>query len=167
MYKQFFLALLVITSASRYAFASEIVFSCKEDYISDYNEHIFTATTLKNDKNGYRLTIVDHYQLMDFYNNLFLMQNDSLSRLEVLFSQCNFSKELEWEVSCNQPISATFYDRSNEAIVSTTNLDITNGRFSTEEENKNWFFSSLGLSVNNKFAEMKAQYHPEDNCSTK
>lgn len=164
MFKQFFLVLLVSIFSTVSVSARETIFSCKEEYDSDYNEHILTSTTLDHDTNAYRLIIVDHYQLVEFFSNLYITQNVSVHSLEVLFSRCTFSKDYEWEVKCNRPLSATFYDQKGNPIASLTNMDISYGHFNTEEENKNWFFSSLGLSVSNKFAEIKAQFHPNENC---
>jgi hypothetical protein len=164
MIKPLVLVLLVIYYSAAIANAREAIFSCKEEYDSDYNEHILTSTTITLEDNSYKLTIIDHYQLMDFFNNLYMTQNESIYSVVVLFSQCNFSKIHEWEVDCNRPTSVIFYDQKGNSIVTQTNMGITSGSFNTEEESKNWFFSSFGLSVKNKFAEIKAQFHPDDNC---
>lgn len=167
MFKQLFLVLLVITSSLLSAQASEEIFSCKEEYDSDYNEHIFTSTSLTHENNNYKLTIIDHNQLVEFYNTLYNSQNESVGSLEVVFSRCIFSKEYRWEINCSRPQSAFFYDQNGKSIATLSYMDISSGHFSTEEENTNWFFSSLALSVGSNFAEIKSQYHPEDNCKTK
>jgi hypothetical protein len=164
MFKFLTLCVTFFIVSSINTFASETIFSCKEDYISDYGEHVITSVILDKALNSYRLNIVDHAQLVELYNSLYDLQNESIHSVQVLFKNCSFSKEHEWEINCSKPVSATFFDNMGNSLASIINMNTNSGRFVTEEENKNWFFSSLGLSVNNKFAEIKAQFHPEDNC---
>lgn len=167
MFKQLILVLLVIKYSVVSATANEQIFSCKEEYDSDYNEHILTSTSLAHETNTYKLTIVDHNQLVNFYRSLFAAQNELVNSIEVVFSRCSFSKTYDWEINCSRPQSAIFYDKNGGPVASLNYMDISSAHFSTEEENTNWFFSSLGLSVGEKFAEIKAQYHPNDTCTNK
>jgi hypothetical protein len=164
MFKFLTLCVTFFIVSSINTFASETIFSCKEDYISDYGEHVITSVTLDKGLTSYRLNIVDHAQLVELYNSLYAIPNETIYSVQVVFANCSFSNEHEWEVICNKPESATFFDQYGNALTYITNMKTNSGRFVTEEENKNWFFSSLGLAVNNKFAEIKAQFHPEDNC---
>ena len=166
MFKLLTFALSFLAISMTSAQAQQEIFSCKEEYISDYNEHILTATKLTKESDLYRLTIIDQAQLSNFFNTLYSLQIKSVYSLDIIFSKCNFDKAHTWELNCGRPLFATFYDNQGKEIGHIAELAANSGRFTTNEENKNWFFSSLALHVNNKFAEIKAQYHPEENCTS-